>query len=122
MTGPVTNPACSDLPRRAHLTCALSDLVPHAGVAAMLGDRQVALFYLPDESPSVYAIGNHDPIGGANVLSRGIVGDVGGELVVASPLYKQHFSLNSGRCLEQSDVAVPVYRALISDGYVYLVP
>jgi nitrite reductase (NADH) small subunit len=56
-------------------------------------------------------IDNYDPIGGANVLSRGIVGDINGELVVASPLYKQHFSLLSGRCLEDDSVQVSVYQA-----------
>jgi nitrite reductase (NADH) small subunit len=39
------------------------------------------------------------------------VGDLGGELVVASPLYKQHFNLRTGACVEREDVAVPVYRA-----------
>ena len=43
---------------------------------------------------------NHDPRSGANVIGRGIVGSVKGELVVASPLYKQHYCLRSGRCLE----------------------
>jgi nitrite reductase (NADH) small subunit len=43
------------------------------------------------------------------VLSRGIVGDLRGELVVASPVYKQHFSLVSGRCLEDPAVRVAVF-------------
>ena len=42
----------------------------------------------------VYALDNFDPHSGANVLSRGIVGDLSGELVVASPVYKHHFSLD----------------------------
>ncbi len=90
--------------------CKRTDLVADSGVCALLGKEQVALFYLPSAEPPVYAIGNRDPIGGANVLSRGIVGDLGGELVVASPLYKQHFCLGSGRCLEDEAVRVPVYR------------
>jgi Ferredoxin subunits of nitrite reductase and ring-hydroxylating dioxygenases len=44
------------------------------------------------------------------VLSRGIVGDLKGELVVASPLYKQHFSLASGKCLEDAAASVPTYK------------
>ena len=39
----------------------------------------------------LYAIGNYDPAGDANVLSRGIIGSVNGQTVVASPLYKHHF-------------------------------
>lgn len=87
--------------------CKTSDLVPCRGAAALVDGKQVAVFRLPQGS--VYAIGNHDPFSGANVLSRGIVGDLKGELVVASPIYKQHFSLVSGRCLEDETVSVPVY-------------
>ncbi len=87
--------------------CNIDDLVPGRGACVLVEGRQVAVFRLP--RGSVYAIGNHDPFSGANVLSRGIVGDLKGELVVASPIYKQHFSLVSGRCLEKPDVCVPVY-------------
>jgi len=54
------------------------------------------------------------------VLSRGIVGDIGGELCVASPLYKQHFSLKTGQCLEQKDVRVPVYGVRVVGGRVQI--
>ena len=57
----------------------------------------------------------------ANVLARGIVGDVDGEPVVASPLYKQHFSLKTGACLEEPGVSVPTYRVLVADGHVFLI-
>ena len=90
--------------------CRLDDIVPDTGVCALLGGEQVALFRIGDK---VFAIGNRDPFSGANVLSRGIVGDLKGELVVASPIYKQHFSLVTGRCIEDESVSVPVYRALV---------
>ncbi|MFK7976094.1 MAG: nitrite reductase small subunit NirD [Halioglobus sp.] len=93
--------------------CGVADLVTNSGVCALVGREQIALFYLPAETPAVYALHNHDPIGEANVLARGIVGDIGGELVVASPLYKQHFSLTSGQCLEDEDTAVPSYAVKI---------
>ena len=89
--------------------CQHQDLIPNSGVCAQVQGEQVALFYLPDETPSVYAIGNWDPIGKANVLSRGIIGDIDGRLSVASPLYKQHFDLLTGQCLEDDEVSVPVY-------------
>lgn len=89
--------------------CGREDLVPWSGVCALLGTEQVALFYLPNEEPTLFALGNRDPIGKANVISRGIVGDLRGELVVASPLYKQHFSLNTGVCLEEEEVRLEVY-------------
>lgn len=87
--------------------CRLGDIVPNTGVCALVNGRQVAVFRLDDDS--VYAIDNYDPFSRANVLSRGIVGDLKGEVVVASPVYKQHFSLKSGQCLEDPGVRVPVY-------------
>ena len=45
----------------------------------------------------------------ANVLSRGLLGDVNGEPVVASPLFKQHFNLKTGACLEEEGVTVNAY-------------
>jgi nitrite reductase (NADH) small subunit len=91
-----------------YTACKRDDLVEGSGVCALVNGQQVALFYLPDEQPALYAIDNYDPIGRANVLGRGIVGDVRGELVVASPLYKEHFSLVTGRCLEK-DYAVRIW-------------
>ena len=89
--------------------CQCQDLVAGSGVCALVGGEQVALFYLPGEEQAVYALGNRDPIGKANVLSRGIVGDIDGQLVVASPLYKQHFDLATGYCLENAAARVQVY-------------
>jgi len=83
-----------------HSVCSRRDLVAEGGVCALVENQQVAIFYLPEEQPQVYALDNFDPLGGAAVLSRGIVGDLQGQLVVASPVYKDHFSLIDGRCLE----------------------
>ena len=89
--------------------CRLNEIVPNTGVCALVGGRQVAVFRLDDDS--VYAIENHDPFSRANVLSRGIVGDLKGELVVASPVYKHHFSLATGQCQEDPGVRVSVFPA-----------
>ncbi|WP_402467397.1 nitrite reductase small subunit NirD [Isoptericola aurantiacus] len=83
--------------------CRLDALVPERGVAALLerGDGstvQVAVFRLLDDR--VHAVQQLDPYSGANVMSRGIVGTRGAEATVASPIYKQVFSLASGECLE----------------------
>jgi assimilatory nitrate reductase catalytic subunit len=99
--------------------CELEKILPDAGVCALVGGEQVAIFRVDD---SVYAVGNHDPFSGANVLSRGIVGDLKGELVVASPVYKQHFSLRTGRCLEDATVRIPVYAARVEQGFVEVEP
>ena len=95
--------------------CKLEDLTPYSGTCALVNGEQVALFRM-DEGSTVYAIGNYDPIGKANVLSRGIVGDIEGQPVVASPLYKQHFSLKTGECLQDEAVKVSVYTVAVNDG------
>jgi nitrite reductase (NADH) small subunit len=93
--------------------CARGDLVADSGVVALLDGEQVALFYLPQaqEGQQVYAIGNRDPQSGANVIGRGIVGHLAGRLVVASPLYKQHFRLDDGACVEYGEQSLPVWPA-----------
>jgi len=100
--------------------CTSDELIPNSGICALVQGHQVALFYIPDASPSVFALSNWDPIGKANVISRGMVGSIGKELVVASPLYKQHFSLSSGACLEQPEHALNSYSAKIVDGNVHV--
>ena len=100
--------------------CRLEEIVPNVGVCALVGGEQVAVFRLDDDS--VYAVANFDPFSRANVLSRGIVGDLKGELVVASPIYKQHFSLVSGRCIEDGAVRIPVYGARVEAGFVVVEP
>ncbi|MGB1244414.1 MAG: nitrite reductase small subunit NirD [Porticoccaceae bacterium] len=100
--------------------CEQKNLVANSGICAIVEGQQIALFYLPSETPKIYAIGNWDPIGKANVLSRGMVGDINDRLVVASPLYKQHFDLQTGECLEDGEVKVPVYSVELSADKVLL--
>ena len=91
--------------------CSTADLVANSGVVALVGGAQVALFYLPDSEQKVFAIGNRDPRSGANVIGRGILGQLHSELVIASPLYKQHFRLRDGGCLEHPEQRLPVWPA-----------
>jgi nitrite reductase (NADH) small subunit len=97
--------------------CALEDIVPYTGVCALVQARQVAVFRLGN-SDEVFAIDNRDPNSGANVLSRGIVGSLGDQVVVASPIYKHHFSLATGTCLENPDASVRSYPARVVRGRV----
>ncbi|MEU2453784.1 nitrite reductase small subunit NirD [Streptomyces sp. NPDC012765] len=88
--------------------CELSALTPGRGVAALLPDGSQAAVFL-DRAGRPYAIGNQDPFTGAHVLSRGLVGTAGGRPFVASPLLKQRFDLESGRCLDDEETAVRTY-------------
>ena len=98
--------------------CSLDDLVENSGVCVLVDEQQVALFWLRQPGShgigELFAIGNYDPIGGANVMSRGILGSIGDKLVVASPLYKQHFCLNTGQCLQDVSQRVPVYPVMLA--------
>ena len=96
--------------------CSRQDLVAHSGVVAWLAGAQIALFFLPDGQGGgqVHAIHNRDPQSGANVVGRGLLGQLQGALVVASPLYKQHFRLADGLCLEQPDVSLKVWPARLA--------
>jgi nitrite reductase (NADH) small subunit len=93
---------------------AVADLTVDRGAAVLVDGHQVAVFRLADGS--VHALDNHDPISGANVLSRGIVGDRAGVPVVASPIYKQCFELATGRCLDDPWLPVRVHDVRIDGG------
>ncbi|OAI06526.1 nitrite reductase small subunit [Methylomonas methanica] len=97
--------------------CDIDDLQADSGVCALIKGKQIAIFYL-QRRQEVYAIGNFDPFSEANVLSRGMIGDIGGEPMVASPMYKQHFSLRTGVCFEDAGVSVPAYPVRLENGRV----
>ena len=98
--------------------CSLDQIVPDTGVAALLNGRQVAVFRVGAEEPRLFAIDNYDPNSDAAVLSRGIVGSIGERVVVASPIYKQHFDLQTGECLEAPHYSVSSYPVRVEDGKV----
>src|SRR5262245_41102252 len=97
--------------------CELDDIIEESGVCASMDGRQIAIFRVGEK---VYALDNFDPASDANVLSRGIVGDLQGELVVASPIYKHHYSLVTGRCVEDPDYSVVTYPVRATDGRVWV--
>lgn len=99
--------------------CPLTDIEPDTGVCALISGTQVAIFRMRADD-RVYAVSNFDPASGANVLSRGIVGDIQGERVIASPIYKQHYSLATGRCVEDAQYQLSAYPVQVVDGQVFV--
>jgi nitrite reductase (NADH) small subunit len=97
--------------------CALDDIVPGTGVAALLDHEQVALIRTRDGS-RVYALSNFDPFSKAFVIARGIVGDRAGVAKIASPIYKQSFALATGVCLDDESVKLGVYAVRVVGGRV----
>lgn len=105
--------------KRWTYVCRVDEILANSGVCAKVGNDQVAVFRICDpDGDQVHAIANHDPKSGANVLSRGLVGDLQNELVVASPVYKQHYSLATGRCLEDESLSVSVYPVRVHEGMI----
>ncbi|MNN01126.1 Nitrite reductase (NADH) small subunit [compost metagenome] len=93
--------------------------MPNTGVCALVDDKQIAVFRI-GRGEEVYAIDNFDPNSHAAVLSRGLVGNLGERLVVASPIYKHHFDLRTGECLEAPEQSVNAYGARVYDGKVWV--
>ena len=98
------NALVMDMPKAQvwRAVCAREDLVLNSGVVALVGHAQVALFYVASigGAQQLFAVDNRDPATGVNVIGRGLIGSLGGDLVIASPLYKQHYRLEDGTCLE----------------------
>jgi NAD(P)H-dependent nitrite reductase small subunit len=100
--------------------CRLADITPDRGVAALVGQDQVAVFLLSpvgDAPSEIYAVDNHDPYSGANVIARGLVGSAGDRAIVASPIYKERFDLRDGTCLD-GDLSLRTWPVRIADGWV----
>lgn len=111
---------------RAVRVCALDQLTPDLGVAALVDGTQIAIFRL--DGDEVHAVQNLCPFSGAAVMSRGITGSRGAEPTIASPIYKQGFSLLTGACLATMDKEpqpgleprLTVYRAWVANGDVWV--
>ena len=105
---------------RSTVVCRLEQVEREGGVLALVDGEAVAVFRTHDDR--VFALGNYDPIAGASVLSRGLLGSTTrtgepGEPVpyVASPLHKQRYDLRTGRCLDDDSVRVPTWHVHVTD-------
>ena len=98
--------------------CTVDDILPDTGVCARVDGRHVAVFRVG--ARELYAIDNVDPRMQASVLSRGLVGNLGDRVVVASPLLKQHFDLRTGECLESPEHSVRAHAVRVDGGRVYV--
>ena len=96
--------------------CAIAELEPLWGEAALVDGQQLALFLLPDGS--LYAVSNQDPATGAFVMSRGIVGSRGPHHTIASPLHKEVYNLDTGECFTTPSLQLPTFDVSVVDGRV----
>jgi nitrite reductase (NADH) small subunit len=105
--------------------CSVDDILPNTGVCALVEGRHVAVFRVGEDRLLRHR--QRGPQVKASVLSRGLVGNLGEHIVVASPLYKNHFNLATGACLEAPEYSVHAHSVSIEDGRVripmsYLAP
>jgi len=118
-TGPVDSAADADITEWTPV-CRVSDLEPLWGEAALVGAEQIALFRLADDR--LFAVSNIDPATQAAVMSRGIVGSKGDRPTIASPLLKDVYELETGSCLTQAGLGLPIWRIRVDDGIVHVAP
>ena len=97
--------------------CAATDILPDTGVCALVDGVHVAVFHV-GAAQQFFAIDNIDPKSQASVLSRGLVGSLGERIVVASPLYKNHFDLRNGECIEFPEHSVRAHAVRVEHGHV----
>jgi nitrite reductase (NADH) small subunit len=94
--------------------CAVDDLVPGTGGAALVDGEQIAVVRSRDGR--VFALSNFDPFSKAFVIARGIVGDKGGVPKIASPIYKQSFNLETGECFDDPAVRLTTHPVRVVGG------
>lgn len=99
--------------------CNSSDLIPGTGLCALHNGRQVAIF-LSAQGGEVFATSNYDPLGKANVLSRGLIGSAGDDIYIASPLYKHRYKLTTGECMDDDTTTIDTFSVRIQDEQVQL--
>ncbi len=96
--------------------CPVEQLEPLWGEAALIDGLQLAIILVPDGT--LYAVSNQDPVTGAFVMSRGIVGSKAGRPTLASPLHKQVYDLATGDCVSAPELRIPTFAVRVTDGLV----
>jgi len=102
--------------------CDVDDILHNMGRCALFNEQQVAIFRVEDKDgqEQFYAINNYCPFSESNTISRGLTGSIADKHVVASPIYKQHFELSTGLCLEDESVSLQTYPVRLNGNTVQL--
>lgn len=102
-----------------------ADIAIDRGVAALVDGEPVAVFRLvanPGGDEQWFAVDHTDPISGALVIARGLVGstDIDGVevMTVASPIHKERYNLATGERLDGAGPALHVWEIVERAGRV----
>jgi nitrite reductase (NADH) small subunit len=101
-----------------HDACVIDDVAPGSGLAVSVGEEQIAI--VRTHGGLLAALSNFDPFSKAFVIARGTVEDRGGVAKVASPIYRQSFSLETGECLEDRNIRLAVFPVRLSNGRIQI--
>lgn len=94
--------------------CPFHRLPVERAVCVLVAGEQVALVRTRDDR--LFAVDNLDPVSGAMVMSRGIVGSRGEVDVLISPMHKQAYDLGTGQCLDLPDVWLGTHEVRVVAG------
>jgi len=100
--------------------CPADRVRPERGVAAIVDEHPVAIFRLPalDDGDDLWFCVDHiDPVTGSPVIARGLVGSSGvaNEPMVASPLYKERYSLVTGKGIDDPERSIGAHGCRVND-------
>jgi len=96
--------------------CPFDRLPVDRAVCVLVAGVQVALVRTHEDQ--LYAVDNQDPVTGAMVMSRGIVGSRTNRDVLVSPLHKQAYALATGECLDLPEAWLRVHDVRVVAGAV----
>ena len=99
-----------------HDVCAIDEVVPGTGLPVVVKGEHVAV--VRTRGGLLAALSNYDPFSHAFVIARGTVSVRAGVPSIASPIYTQSFSLETGACLEDERVHLPVFPVRVQEGRV----
>ena len=97
----------------------ITDIPPDCGVCIKIGNEQIAVFNYSRRN-EYFAVQNQCPHKRQMVLSRGMIGDSGGEPKVACPFHKRTFSLNSGKCLNDDEYCIKTFPVKVENGEMFI--
>ncbi|HYQ41544.1 MAG TPA: nitrite reductase small subunit NirD [Polyangiaceae bacterium] len=101
-----------------HDACVIDAVAPGSGLAVSVGDEQIAI--VRTRRGFLAALSNFDPFSKAYVIARGTVGERAGTPRIASPIYQQSFCLETGVCLEDTNVRLAVFPVRVSNGRIQI--
>lgn len=97
-----------------------TDFPEDGGLTILYGKSQLAVFRFAARG-EWYATQNMCPHRRAFVMSRGIIGEVGGTPKVACPLHKKNFALETGACItDPSEEPILTFDVMTENGDVFL--